>query len=405
MLENNIIMILNKEIKSINICNIYILLWVLYMFHWNNTELPAIAGFSNIFLGVNLLISIYCAVRLSTTGYESNYFKASNMLLLIVLLYGGYSIMFGHTHVIKFTGDVVKNGTYLIAVLRSFLPVYTIYYFTKKGYMTLNVLKVWSLILLFVAVIIYYYSYHLHTLISDREEFTNNTSYVLLTLFPFVFLFDKKVLIQYVYVAIISIFVLAALKRGAIFIAVILLIYFFFFFFKNATSSQRYLFYAASIAFVIIGYRYLNTFMANSDLFQTRLQATLEGNSSGRDSIIQNLMHYFWNDAGALGILFGSGADSTLDIGENYAHNDWIEILINQGILGFIIYFYYWKNYFKVWQKSKHNTIVYEVIGANFVLYFAKGFFSMSYSMLPLAFALTMGYSLAKLNDYESELN
>lgn len=398
-------MILSKAIKSINICNIYILLWVLYMFHWNNTELPAIAGFSNIFLGVNLLISIYCAIRLSTTGGESAYFKATNILILVFLIYGGYSIAFGHTHVIKFTGDVVKNGTYLISVLRSFLPVYTIYFFTKKGYVTLNMLKFWSIILLLVAVVIYYYSYNLHSLISDREEFTNNTSYVLLTLFPFVFLFDKKVAIQYAYLAIISIFVLAALKRGAIFIELLLLLYFFRVRFQNASSRQRYLFYAASIAFAIIGYRYLSNFMASSDLFQTRLQATLEGNSSGRDSIIQNLMHYFWNDAGVFGILFGSGADATLDIGENYAHNDWLEILIDQGILGLIIYFYYWKNYFKTWRKSKNNIMVFEVIGANFILYLAKGFFSMSYSTLPLAFALTMGYCLASYNENGSEYN
>lgn len=387
--------------KIFNLCNFYILLWILYMFHWYEAAIPVLESFSNAFLGINLLISIYCAVKLLKEGNFPQYFKAVTILLISFSIYGAFSIVFGEVHMIKFSWTTVNNGTYLVSVLRSFLPVYAFYYFSLKGQLTLESMKQWTVVLVVVSVFLYFHSYALHLLISNKDEFTNNTGYVLLSLFPLVFLFDKRISIQYILVGLISVFVLSALKRGAILINIILLVYFLHVRLKNATRSQKKWFYLASILFVVAAVYFLQDFVQNSALFQERLQDTLEGNTSGRSQITDSFKYYYFHEANFFQMIFGSGADATLDIGINYAHNDWWELLIDQGLLGLVIYLYYWKTSYQTFRSMRSNKMMSEIFGSTLILYFVRCFFSMSYSILPLVFGLSVGFALANKDNYE----
>ena len=68
----------------------------------------------------------------------------------------------------------------------------------------------------------------------------------------------------------------------------------------------------------------------------------MEGDISGRDNIAKLIIDYHGTQANVFQIVFGSGSDGTLRLIGAYAHNDWLEILFNQGIVGIIMYVIYW---------------------------------------------------------------
>ena len=103
--------------------------------------------------------------------------------------------------------------------------------------------------------------------------------------------------------------------------------------------------------------------------------------------------------------LLGKGADATLTIGDNYAHNDWLEILINNGILGIIIFILYWTGFYQQARKFKKGHIR-AAFFLTFIMGLLKTFFSMYYTAIttPMAFTLGLCLSQIKKHKYESSI-
>ena len=57
----------------------------------------------------------------------------------------------------------------------------------------------------------------------------------------------------------------------------------------------------------------------------------MEGGSSGRDELLTNSLDYYLNNESIIQQIFGLGANGTLSVAGNGAHNDWVELLVNQG--------------------------------------------------------------------------
>jgi hypothetical protein len=155
-----------------------------------------------------------------------------------------------------------------------------------------------------------------------------------------------------------------------------------------------------TIAMIIAGTYFIADFYTTSEYFQYRVDQTLEGSSSGRANIYSLLWRYFINQESLLNILFGNGAMMTIMIAGNYAHNDWLELAICQGLLGVVIYFGYFVSLFVAFRRSSSNSLVYNIWGMVLLITFASSLFSMSYNALSLSIALCMGYCLAKQNEY-----
>ena len=89
-------------------------------------------------------------------------------------------------------------------------------------------------------------------------------------------------------------------------------------------------------AIVVVSLVVYNWFITN-DYMMHRLEQTLEGNSSGRDVIYTTAWHA-WFDCNNLGhYLFGFGYLGTIchPLMHGYmAHNDWLEILVDYGLVG-----------------------------------------------------------------------
>ena len=157
-----------------------------------------------------------------------------------------------------------------------------------------------------------------------------------------------------------------------------------------------------TVALVVAGVYFVMDMMSSSDYLLQRIEATKEGNSSGRDNLYSFFGTYFMERADALHYLFGRGANGTLEIYYNYAHNDWLEIAVNQGLLGIIVYAIYWKNLYSTWRQST-NIEAKTILALVGIIYFAKTLFSMSYGDMTYVCTSVLGYALAtyKKPNYE----
>lgn len=135
--------------------------------------------------------------------------------------------------------------------------------------------------------------------------------------------------------------------------------------------------------------------LETSDYFNSRIQATLEGNSSHRDEMYSSLLRTFVYDTSLFQMLLGRGAWGTLTVSFNFAHNDWLEILTNQGLLGIIVFIYYWicflKNCKDVNLPSESRICLYMLL----LIYFMKTIFSMSYSDMSIYSTSVLALCLA----------
>lgn len=377
--------------KKINICNLYLSLWAIYALHWSNVTIPIIESISNVILGINLLISIWFTIIALKNYHLPSIFRSINILIILFSIYGLYHIFFGPK--IYLFGTPVRNGTYLVSFLRSFLPIYTFYVFTVKGYLTPKVLKFWSLIFLLIFIFIFLWTSHQRFLQTSKTEFVNNVGYLFAIIIPSVY-YWKRDIIQFLYIGICFAFIIFALKRGAMLIAACVIIMFIFYKFRSSKNIKKFTTTILIGLVSIIGYNFISDRIANSDRFQERIEQTLAGNSSHRDVLAEDCINYYKYKASTLQEIFGSGADSTLVITDNYAHNDWLEMLICQGAVGLLAYAYFWFSFFGQWRKTKYS-ISRQILGSYFIIYFIRSLISMSYSMILSIASMNIGYALA----------
>jgi hypothetical protein len=125
----------------------------------------------------------------------------------------------------------------------------------------------------------------------------------------------------------------------------------------------------------------------------------MEGSSSNRDIIYGTLWRHFINNDNVLQVFFGEGAFHTQNVtGYVKAHNDWLELLIDCGLITVLIYLIYWISFAINWLKSKPDILVFSMMGACFIFSFSRTFFSMSFSDMPFYTSMIMGYCFAKVS-------
>ncbi len=127
----------------------------------------------------------------------------------------------------------------------------------------------------------------------------------------------------------------------------------------------------------------------------------MEGNSSGRDFIYEFFWYYFLDSTTTKQFLFGGGAFETLFLFNIYAHNDWLEIAINQGVLGLSIYVFFWLTFLRLCLKCKSDILVKTALWMLFVFFLLKSMFSMSYDQFTLYSNIVLGYCMA----YNTDIN
>lgn len=345
---------------------------------------------------------MYC-IRTITLNDLPVYFKGLNVLLLMFTIYGSIHIIMhpGEIHY-KESDLVLSSYEYLKTIWLSLLPIYPFYYFSRKGYINERKLKMWFFVFVISCTLTFFRSQRDALLLGGLEQTTNNSGYLMLSLLPGLVLFQRKSIVQFVLLAYILAFIFIGMKRGAILIACFSLPILLWKSFKLATKKQKVIFITLSAILVFFGVLFVRYQMQTNEYIMLRILETEAGNSSGRDSLYGFFVNYFFYENTFFSFLFGNGANTTLNIFENYAHNDWLEIAINQGVIGIFVYLYYWILSFRTWRYSKkgHLRLGLAVL---LVVFFMKTFFSMSYGSLTYISTCMFGFFLAHRNDESCE--
>ena len=318
---------------------------------------------------------------------------ALDVLIFMFTIYGIVYAM-GEGQVYK---DLVldKPINYLKNIYNSLLPIYVFYYFSRKNKMTeIDIRR--FVFFFFIMAILSFWNLELQSVMLDDDDwYINNKGYALLSLFPAVVYLHNRPFVQYMLLIVIFFFILLGMKRGAILIAFICLAVFLVERMRNTTQKEKFIIVFLSITIVVSLGFFIMYLVENNDYFYLRLQQTLEGHSSGREILYSSLMSHLAENNSDLQLLFGAGANATLSITVNYAHNDWLEICVNQGFFGVIIYAIYWFAFWYDMRRTKKDRHVYLSFLLLFIIFFAKTIFSMSYADMNIYSTCILGYCLS----------
>lgn len=380
-------------IKSSAILHIYTLLWSVYFLQGTVFSHYG-GGIAQMILVALLLFSIYCFLYVNINYNINSYLKALNYLVVMFTVYGVIRILLNEIII----GDRLVAEIpfyYLKNVYISILPIYVYYLLAKLDILNKNYLQSYLLLFLLLVTLIYIENYMNASKSAESEEITNNMGKCFMTLIPMLFFLEKRRLLQYAALVYILTFVVMGMKRGAILLAVVLTIYFLFHSLKEASQKEKLYLLLLSIAAIVLICLVVADLMDNSAYFNRRVQQTLEGNSSGRDSIYSTLWHAFLENGSLFHCLFGFGADATIEFAGNYAHNDWLELLINNGLLGIVLYVGYW------WKFTSLKNIIEDentrcAAVAYCITFFMLTLYSMSYNNMDISCAMGLGYCVAK---------
>ena len=375
-------------LKKINQCDIYVVLWCIYMLQ--GVLYPQ--GVINQLLQLIMLLWSMTAVakymKQSTFYQYSPILKAVFLLIVMYAIYGTIHIMFGE--------PTIGQNTYyyLQTSLNSLAPIFLFYDFAMNDKLTSHRIRIYLPILIVTCILLFYKNESEVLLKKDVEEITNNIGYMFVPLMPFLFFYSKRPILQYVFMGVILLYVFMGMKRGAILIGVVAAMVFLYANLKESSRWTKVL--VAMLTVVIVGgiSKYIDYMMGNSAYFMARVEQTMEGNTSGRDIIYGTLWNTLRLEQNPFYFLFGRGAESTVRIAGNYAHQDWLETFCNNGLIGvFILFFFFYTLGKNVWESRQcFFGIMFYSFSTLFIIIFSKTLFSMSIQSLDLSESMLIGY-------------
>lgn len=381
------------------IANIYTALLMLY--YLQGTLYSSGSSLSRAFLIMILFVSLYFFIRANTKYSLPRPMRILTILVLVFSLYGIFPIIFGVGNVAR----SVEPSQFLKTIYLSLLPCYAYYCFFKEGRMTEEQIRKWFVVFLLVALASYYYNRaNLIAYFAEEgnyvEDITNNEGYTILSLICLLPLFSRKPFLQFGFLAICLLYVLMGFKRGAILAGALSTVWMLYHTIKQPGDSKqkgRKLLVLFFSIVVILGSVYVFKYLVSNNLyFNTRMENTIEGNSSHRDEYFSFLINYFFNGQDALHFLFGNGCYGTLIVFINGAHNDWLEIAIDHGLVFLLVYFAYWISLISMLIKGNKRSTPTIMLGVFIIVYFMKTLYSMSYNTVTpyasIAYAYAMVY-------------
>lgn len=358
----------------------------LIMYTMQGTLYPASSFLGKIFLAIYLAIGIFCLTSLLLSSTRQSVIYTSTAFIIANLAYFGFS----DTSPISafYSIDMhspIKNTVFVLFTL------YTSFYLTQKKALDRKLLLI-IYALIFASGLINFFSLSPFSKASATP--VNNTGYIFANLLPFLFLIKRKTLSLMV-LALSAILVVLSLKRGAILITVAIAIYYIYILFKESNLSSKHkatILVMLFIMFVTIS----SALYYNDTMLQERVDQTLSGNSSGRNYLYGRLWENWKNTESIGNILFGYGMSHTVLVtGGRYAHNDWLELITNMGLLGIGLYFLFFMSIIKNAADSRMDMTDRRIIISIIIILLIKSVLSMGYTdqgSMPLM--LMLGYAL-----------
>ena len=386
-----------------NPANIYTLLWCLYYLQ----GILYIEGgaLSKGILVILILFSLYSAVSVISKRKVPLFFRGMTPLFILMSIYGIFKMFFVGDILVE--GSIIPSYNALKIVVLSLSPVYAFYLFSTRGYINETWIRSWFFVF-FVVVALCLYKDQINALQralelnSDKTEFTNNSGYLFLALFPMITFFREKPLVMYLFLILCVGFIIIAMKRGAILIAAITLLYIVWTSFSQSKGRTKFAIVVLSILLAIGIFQFVEYFYSTSDYFIARIEQTKSGDASGRQDMFPMYINYLINQVDFGTFLLGAGADGSWLVFGEVAHNDWFQMAIDYGLIGFIIYLFYWFCLLKNRALFKRSNLIlpYTLF---IIIEFLKTFFSFSIIQLPIYESCIIGFCLSE--SYSIKIN
>lgn len=293
-----------------------------------------------------------------------------------------------------------SNTSSIGNILSGLLSLSLFSFLSKKGVMTEKAIAIIGVILVMVSVLCYnYYSSYIHARIASEGDTTNSYSEFFAMLFPILF-FIKKPLLKWPLLLVCLFFLIMGAKRGNIIVIIIPLILLLHQTLKdNRQSAIKILFSMA----IIVGASVLVYYWASSNEYLLyRLEQTQEGNSSGRDRIYERVWHLWLDSENFFHQIFGYGYEAVYNHLHVAAHNDWLEILVDYGLVGVLLYLIVYVCFVRQIRVTIDPEAKIVIISAVSIL-FVKSLFSMSFntSTLPLLM-ISLGTALGQYKNSQA---
>jgi len=272
-------------------------------------------------------------------------------------------------------------------ILTGMLPFFPVFYLSSKRYIDQRHLVFFLLLFIPVDILKYFYE---QTLLLDNQEknMTMNFSYSFVMLSPYIFFIKNKKL-AYTLILIIIYFLIDGGKRGALFTGIAGIGIYFFYQLKYGKSfllvyrkkkfrTLNYL--QALIALVLI--LIVGNFILNQNEFSSSRMQNISDAASllVRYDIYTSILSAWINTKSVINFLFGFGFAGSITLtGGYFAHNDWMEILSNLGLVGLIIYASTIFSGYLLSRKIKDANVRYALI-STLVIWFLMSLGSMYYS-------------------------
>lgn len=269
-------------------------------------------------------------------GYKSLKFKyrsiVINILYIIVGIITLYYLISDKYIYYPYFGKTT-SFIFFRALYGAVLPALAMYYLSRSGQISYRILVYFFYLMFFASIIAFFYE-TVTTMIEKNQEITSNESYRFVYIMPFVVILKGKIKILLLWIIAITITLLSA-KRGAILgLSIECIAYYWWCFWS---SRHKFSFFLGIIVICIVSGHIIYEYYQNDLYFQVRVESTLEGKTSGRDVLVSKLINHFLK-ADMREVIVGAGFAQTFAIAGNYAHNDWIEFLIDFGLIGFCVY-------------------------------------------------------------------
>lgn len=244
---------------------------------------------------------------------------------------------------------------------------------------------------------------------ADLNTFTktNNYIYSAVAIIPMIPLLKRKIYINLVMI-IVLILAVISLKRGAVFLVSISLLAVIVFqvkSFKGMSVKEKMGYMLIFFFSFFLFSDFLLELYDNSTGLYMRVEQTMEGGTSGRDSMYGKIMVDFF-DSDIFNVVFGHGIYSTVNLIGNYAHNDYLEVLYDLGLVGFCFLILFYIKVYTLLKYTESDIDLKCTLILIMIFLYIKSFYSMCiYDFNSFPAFIMLGYVLGHIKMRKQNIN
>lgn len=348
---------------------------IMYMF------LGLASIYARYMLVVILLAISFCLLSSLKNPSKSVFFSLFSLLALNVIYYLiSDKVVAGVETTGFFSNIVLCLGIFFVS-----------FYFSKKNIMTQEQLPIVFFFLFIVTSYRFFIERQEMILSHEGRRMTQNLAYSFVIYLPVLFYYKKKLLsIAFYFLSLFM--VVTGAKRGAILVFLIFSIYYFYVEYAHQMKKIKFRYVVLGVIFASVAIMIAYNVYLSNEYLQMRIDNTMEGDSNGREYYFRYIWQKWLSEQNPISFLFGYGFCSSIGMIGNHAHNDWLEILSTAGLLGVIVYSFFYATMIRQ-NKNLYPSADKKVLTSIIIILFVKSLFSMSYcSVENMSIFLILGY-------------